>query len=754
MAHEDEADSAAFLWRRIALERQLPRTRVLAGVGVPSWVTLCCLVLLAGVCLVYLGTPRPAAVEEAIVESQRQIVADLARGLDVQARSIASTIAAHATEWGTASPADPSAVLDIVESITQFTGAAVLNAQRAVIAARGDAVPVDAIPPAIADQHVFPYVGATDVPRLVIAQRLADGKVLVALFTVVIRPLFLDTAAEHSIYLYATPTVGVHSQGATLTGEAMRAVERALDRSAGRRVATATRIGAAGAAGSTGDVSAMIAAAAPVGATGFSVVSALRAPVVPPDGARVGAIATAALLVVAAAVFALLQLCVVQPAHRLLAHAKAVASGGRGRRIRRTRMAEIATMTAALDGVSARLRGHVHLPVRRRYAMSAGRLVAIATVLVLGWAGSVAYVYTFGRTRPEVPGQVMTARQNLVDGVAAALRESLREGQRRVAQAAIVNVGAQPNDLRPVIADLATERRFRSVYVADAGGRVLAHAGSDPLRALASVPMVNGVRIDDEPRRVPAIYGYAWVSHRHVIIAEFDVRYLNRFLDRIGGRVHVVDARMRTILNTEGYVAFEELRDRGLRDLLDRGAADSPRGRVITISGVRTLVNSSEADISSASTDLRLHVVAQQAVNELALFTNRNLHRAWLVALLAASIALLLIVWHYYRLIRPLRALARAAGRLADGDTRTVIAPPRLDEIGSIAICLDICRQALVHGRKRLGGAIRMRGDDGDHTAVLARIVAPREPSDDERASTADTVTLPRVRDEAAVGKP
>ena len=56
------------------------------------------------------------------------------------------------------------------------------------------------------------------------------------------------------------------------------------------------------------------------------------------------------------------------------------------------------------------------------------------------------------------------------------------------------------------------------------------------------------------------------------------------------------------------------------------------------------------------------------------------------------------------------------------------------DEVGAVAMCLEICRQARVHGAERLAGAVRLRGGSADHTTVLSRVPEQRG-SDDEPPS-------------------
>jgi hypothetical protein len=39
-----------------------------------------------------------------------------------------------------------------------------------------------------------------------------------------------------------------------------------------------------------------------------------------------------------------------------------------------------------------------------------------------------------------------------------------------------------------------------------------------------------------------------------------------------------------------------------------------------------------------------------------------------------------------------------------------------------VAVCLEVCRQAAVHGEQRLGGAARLRGTEGMPTAIMTKV--------------------------------
>jgi hypothetical protein len=81
----------------------------------------------------------------------------------------------------------------------------------------------------------------------------------------------------------------------------------------------------------------------------------------------------------------------------------------------------------------------------------------------------------------------------------------------------------------------------------------------------------------------------------------------------------------------------------------------------------------------------------------------------------------MLFGWQHLLVSRPLRRVANAADQLRVGDTQTVVFPQRQDEIGTIACCLEICRQALVDGAGRLGEVRRDPTPRGFETASTAR---------------------------------
>lgn len=97
-----------------------------------------------------------------------------------------------------------------------------------------------------------------------------------------------------------------------------------------------------------------------------------------------------------------------------------------------------------------------------------------------------------------------------------------------------------------------------------------------------------------------------------------------------------------------------------------------------------------------------------------------ELHRnGMVVALIGILFALLLFGWQYLLAIRPLRRVAAAADELVAGRRDAVIYPQHQDQIGTIASCLEVCRQALTDGTHRLGTVRRPSGAATEDTALI-----------------------------------
>jgi HAMP domain-containing protein len=350
--------------------------------------------------------------------------------------------------------------------------------------------------------------------------------------------------------------------------------------------------------------------------------------------------------------------------------------------------------------------------------------VLAATAMVAVWAVGTAIAY--GSGAHTVPIQVVGDTGNQIESVSIALSDLLDSGRSQLARVA-ARTGPGTDGLRSALDRLSDEdSRYRSLYLADAAGQPHLTVGRKPLRKHRPLPAGSGVELDNDTGRIPVIYAHTPTLDGRNLVAEFDVAFLGRMLERIDGHVRVVDTSLRTVLDTEGYRAFQPIPPGASRAALDRGAGQTQAGILTAAGGPNPVLVASTPLVAPASTThLKWTVVAERPVSDLRLPPNQLRRAALLAAGAAIVVAVLALGWHYLVLLRPLRQLAVAADRLARGDTTTVISPQRPDEIGAIAACLEICRQVRVDGERRLGGASRLRGDDIDSTNEIPLIRLP-----------------------------
>ncbi|WP_345515367.1 HAMP domain-containing protein [Phytohabitans houttuyneae] len=682
-------------WRRIALDKQLAAPKFPSGIRAPSVVLLCALLALAVVCAVYLGMFHGRVIPQAVVDSQDRLVTSLARGLNATVTSGVEEMEAAAEQ--VPAGGDPAAVLaSAAGGGTAWAGAAVLDAgSRRPVAARGEPVPVANVPQDVPRTTVTPLIQGGE-PRALIVAPLPDGRLLAGMTSLRVRPLRLAPNSRQSVLVGLPTGESTVLQGAPPAGgPASDVIKRTL---AETREGRAVR-SSGGPAGS-----ALLVVAAPVGSLGIAVASTVSAPVIDVGSPWKGLLPAAGLVVAALLAYLVARRALVRPVRRLLERAKADACGDPGPRPKIKGPSEVRRIAAALDD-RARPRG-----------VPAVVLLLGIPAMVFAWCGALGYTFAGGPV--PVPAQVVLDSENQVTAATRALGDSLDGGLRQATVTAAQNAQTAPAQLTPVLGQLVeSDDRYRGAYVTDPEGRVVTTAGREPLRQAEKLPQESGVRLANTGGRLPVIYAYAHRPDGHSVVVEFDVPRLADLLRRADGRVRVVDAELRTILDTEGFRAFQPLAGGEARE----AATTASQGRTGAKIAGRALVAGTPLAEPSSAAGLRWSVVAEQAVGDLALPVN-SLRRASLVlGGAAAFLAVVVLGWHYFVLLVPLRRLAAAADRMADGDTEAVISPHRADEIGAIASCLEICRQVRVHGPARLGGAERLRGTGAPPTVVVRR---------------------------------
>jgi hypothetical protein len=464
-----------------------------------------------------------------------------------------------------------------------------------------------------------------------------------------------------------------------------------------------------------------VVAAAPVGDLGVAVVSVARVPVGPSSPWR-GVVPGASLFVLAALVLLLLRAGLVRPVQRLQERAITFAAGSGVRPVPPLGIAEVRRISRALYVSAARTWGLSKPRIPRWPGVPAVVLVVVATVAVTGWAG--ALVVWFADGARELPAQIVDDTQNQVEGAAEAVDASLLRGLTQLTTLAAGD--AEPAALAPELAALSDrDSRYRSLYVTDPAGTPVQPAGRGPLRRPGPLPGDSGVTVDGTVDRMPVVYAYTALADGYGLVGEFDVRHLSGLLARVDGRLRMVDPQLRVVLDTGGYRAFEPLGREPLQEAA-QAAQDRPGGPELrTVDGTRSLVAGAPMAGRGPTGELGWVVVSERSLGDYRLPANDLRRVARLVALIALFVAVVpLFGWHYFVLLVPLRRLAADADRLVAGDSGTVISPCRPDEIGAVAVCLEVSRQGMRHGPARLGGAVRLRGTDTDQTMVMPQIGA------------------------------
>lgn len=691
-------------------EDRLPEAGFPRTAGIASAAGFLLLLLIAGFCLLDLTTAGPfgmttPTVPSGVVAEQRRDAQSLAASIATSATSAAHDLQVVASARAFDDPGNDQLLSSLSVVYPTWRGVALIDADsRALLAAHGETVPLDVL-------------DGVDLDRLTVRAATQPGGVPLMLSAV---PLTGDRADQvlvvsTALPLTSTPPTGPVRQQLRLVsanGTVLESVGVPDDPSVRGLLTAAANAAANGPGVLTGPNSAgpqpiaPVVAYAPVntplvtGDLGLAVVTTtwLPADTTPPQWP--GLIPAGALLIVAALALLLLRCGLIAPIRRLRMDALAVAAGDRGEPVRPSRIAEVRRTATALERCRRLLCGETNpdRPSTRR-GVPARLLVGLVTVAILGWAAAV--FCTVGLQRSAVPAAVVAEQGLRLDRSTDALRAGLIDSLAELRAAAQLNATKPAARLPPLVAQLATDPAFRSVYVTDSTGTVQQRGGRAPLRTgpLPSGAGQTGLHQQNTSGRVPVVYAYAQLSGGRMLIGEFDITRLTEPLELAGEQVRVVDEGDRTILDTQGYLAFDPLSDATLRT----ATATARTGQIPNQTDGNTLVVASALAHDGAASALDWVVLAEQPVSALGIAANVVHGGAQAAALIAAALAILLCGWHESVLVRPLRRVASATERVATGQSTEVVYPQRQDEIGTVAACVEICRQALADGVGELG---------------------------------------------------
>ncbi|UWZ40374.1 HAMP domain-containing protein [Dactylosporangium roseum] len=701
-------------WRLRALEQQMPAAAFPAGSAAPSLVYLLVTMVVAAAAVLGFAVYDQRGVPSAVRDSQRELVSNVARNVSLAYTRAAADLDRHIAELRKPPvPADAEVLSRVVGEGKAWIGAAVVQtASRQALVASGVAVPIDQLPTPLPADDTVP-VSTSDGPALVRIAALDGQRTLMALEPLLMRNLRLNPAARHGIFVIAPdghPTLiqGVNAVDAAYLPKVFDGLTRS-QRGQSRAVAVKEWRDRQ-----------MVVSSAPIGDTGFVVASVIIASVSDGTSLEEGLLLGSSLLVVAFLAFLLMRAFLVAPIQTLLRQAKNDACGAvtLNRQSLRTREAfRIAQALAVVSG--AGLRGKRWRPTTMQ-GLTAAALVALA------WP-AVAVATTLHEPRPSLPEQLFYDEESRVEVVNSVLGNALDSGLQTVSRISLANTKTGPAKFEPVLKQgMANEHRFRGMYLVDPKGAVVKSAGRASLRTAEPLPGEAGIRIDSSIDRLPVIYAFRIAEDNgYAVVGEFDIDYLLGVMRRVDGRARVVDSDLRTVLDSSGYRAMQPLAGEAARKAAIAAIAggtvrDQRTGGPPALMAATALTN------PPSVAHLEWVVVVER--NPASLQMPQVIMNRWtlLMAGTVAGVVALTFVWQFFIFVWPLQRLAASANRMRAGSFDEPVPPQRHDDVGAIAMCLEICRQVRHTGSARFGGAIRLRGSEEDFTAVHPRIPGQR----------------------------
>ncbi len=689
-------------WRWRALGQQLPESGFPAGSHAPALVYLWTTMLIAMATVLGFAMFDRDDVPAAVRDSQQDLMRKVAHSLALSLTAADDSFDQTAGALTAGAPATPATIAGLTGEEASWAGVAIIQpSNRKTIAAAAEAVPLTLLPNGalpVGDTPVMTVEG----PAIIRVTAVGDDRMFVGVQRLLMRSLRLNADAQQGLYVL-TPdgkdnlVQGVDAIPAEHRGEILRGLP-GLDSSRSETIRVKEWSGRA-----------LVVSAAPVAETGFVVASAVAAEVTGGTSLFHGLVLAMAVALTAIIAYVLMRAFLVNPLQHLLHQSRMDACGAltRKRRILRTKEAfRVAQALAVASG--NRIHG-------RRWRPSVQQGLALAAIIALG-GPALAVAVAVIQPDPTLPAQLNRDEESRVESISNTLGNALDSGLRTVTRLApAADIGGQALNEA-----LAANHRLRGVYLVDAGGAIAASAGRPSLRSRQPLPGRSGVLLDPVVQRLPVVYAYQVRTDGRAVVAEYDIDYLLGLVRSADGRAVVADPDLRTILDSEGYRAFQPLREPTMRDVAATALPGVTSSRSTDLDGRPALVAAAAVSHPTAA-HLEWVVVLDRNADTLPLPS--LIERRWALLMAAAVIAVLVVtlVWQYFIFVRPLSRLASAADRIGAGDFDEPIIPQRHDDVGAIAMCLEICRQVRHTGSARFGGAVRLRGSAANFTAVLPR---------------------------------
>ncbi|MGN9813294.1 HAMP domain-containing protein [Micromonospora sp. BQ11] len=713
-----------FAWRRRALDQQLPSAGFPAGSARPSLLYLWATMVLSAAIVLGFAVHSQRAVPPAVVDSQRDNVAKVAASTRLSIQHSIDELDQRIAARDPAIP-DPELLKQVVGDGSTWNGAAIVEtASRRPLATHGPGLPLELLPPVLPPSGTFPVTTA-DGPALVRGLALDGSRTLLAVQPLDVDELRLNPSARQGVFVL-TP------DGKSTLMQGVSAVDQVHHPVVFRGLAGSTSSEGRPVRVTEWPDKQLVVSSAPVGETGVTLATMIVADEMSGTSLPRGVLVGVTLLLMAVPSFLLMRLALVVPVRSLLAQAKDIACGSVPEKRRRLFVAEAHRIGRVLgpspgdpSGGSGRR--------WRRWRPTVTQGLALATVVALLWPAAAAAA-TLREPEPSLPQQLVRDEESRAEAASTLLGKALNNGLQTVIRTSQAAEAGSPEQVKPMLEhELADRQRFRSLYLIGADGRTVASAGREPLRK-EPLKGAAGIDLDDKVARLPVVYAFQVGANGVATVGEFNIDYLLEMLRAVDGQVRVVDEDLRTVFDSEGFRAFEEL-EGSARGAAARSLEGGTVGRATKPDGTPALIAAAGLNTPNTVSGLKWSLVVEQDLNGLRLPQSDGRRWTLLVAAAATGVVVLTQVWQYFVFARPLRRLAASADRIDAGSLDTPIPPQRHDDIGALAVCLEVCRQVRQAGSSRLGGATRLRGPEHDATAVLPEVPPRPEHADRKERS-------------------
>ncbi|SIM77308.1 HAMP domain-containing protein [Micromonospora cremea] len=699
-------------WRRRALDQQLPAAGFPAGSNKPSLVYIWATMVLAAAIVLGFAVNNQRGVPPAVVESQRDNVAKVASSMRLTINHSVEDLDQRIAGRSPTTP-DPELLKQVVANGTEWTGATIVEtATRRPLATAGSGVPLELLPPALPAKDTFP-ITTPNGPALVRSLALDGSKTLLATQPLDMDELRLNPKARQGVFVITPDGKSTLMQGVSAVPEVHLPVAfqglAASTSNEGHPIRVTEWVNRQ-----------LVVSSAPVGDTGATVATLIVADETGGTSTVQGFVLGLTLLALAVPSFLLMRMSLVGPVRSLLKQAKDNACGAVPTKRYPLRVAEAHRIARALALTSGDRSPPAAPRWRWRWRPTVVQGMAAATVVALLWPAA-AVAYTLREPEAALPDQLVSDEESKAEGASTVLGKILNNGLQTVTRTSQAAEATDPSQMTPALEqELADKNRFRAFYLMDPSGSVLSSAGREPLRK-EPLRGETGIDLDGETSRVPVVYAFRVADNGVATVGEFDIDYLLDVLRSVDGQARIVDEDLRTVFDSEGFRAFEALQGNA-RVAASEALKGGTVGMAETPDGEPALVAAAGLNKPNTVAPLKWSIVVEQDLAGLRLPESDGRRWTLLVAGAVTGIVLLTQMWQYYVFARPLRRLATAADRISDGSVEEPISPQRHDDIGALAMCLEICRQVRHTGSDRLGGASRLRGTEDDRTVVLPEV--------------------------------